>query len=32
MKTTLTNNAALNYTMGNFKVKKLFLFLKIRAS
>ena len=32
MRTTLTNNAALNYTMGNFKVKKLFLFLKIRAS
>ena len=31
MRTTLTNNAALNYTMDNFKVKKLFLFLKIRA-
>ena len=31
MRTTLTNNAALNYTMDKFKVKKLFLFLKIRA-
>ena len=31
MKTTLTNNVASNYTMDNFKVKKLFWFLKIRA-
>ena len=31
MKTTLTNNAASNYTVDNFKVKKLFWFLKIRA-
>ena len=28
MKTTLTNNAASNYTVDNFKVKKLFWFLK----
>ena len=27
MKTTLTNNAASNYTVDNFKVKKLFWFL-----
>ena len=31
MKTTLTNNVASNYTVNNFKVKKLFWFLKIRA-
>ena len=31
MKTTLTNNVASNYTVDNFKVKKLFWFLKIRA-
>ena len=31
MRTTLTNNAALNYTMDKFEVRKLFLFLKIRA-
>ena len=31
MKTTLTNNDASNYTVDNFKVKKLFWFLKIRA-
>ena len=28
---TQTNNAASNYTVDNFKVKKLFWFLKIRA-
>ena len=28
MKTTLTNNVASNYTVDNFKVKKLFWFLK----
>ena len=28
MKTTLTNNAASNYTVDNFKVKKLLWFLK----
>ena len=27
MKTTLTNNVASNYTVDNFKVKKLFWFL-----
>ena len=31
MKTTLTNNVASNYTVDNFKVKKLFWFLKIHA-
>ena len=31
MKATLTNNVASNYTVDNFKVKKLFWFLKIRA-
>ena len=28
MKTTLTNNAVSNYTVDNFKVKKLFWFLE----
>ena len=28
MKTTLTNNVASNYTVDNFKLKKLFWFLK----
>ena len=31
MKTTLTNNVASNYTVDNFKVKKLFWVLKIFA-
>ena len=31
MKATLTNNVASNYTVDNFKVKKLFRFLKLRA-
>ena len=31
MKSTLSNNAASNYTVDNFKIKKLFWFLKIRA-
>ena len=31
MKATLTNKVASNYTVENFKVKKLFWFLKIRT-
>ena len=31
MKTTLANNVASNYTVDNFKVKKLFWVLKIFA-
>ena len=31
MKTTLTNNVTSNYMVDNFKVKKLFWFLKIHA-